>query len=136
VEKQPIRELHFNHCVWVNPIIEALRESECLCLNCGIMKTCPIAKRLFKLCVKEHLAMAITRCFHWEPLPIEEAKWVGHHDDPPCTARLINGSCPVCDITPDMQSTTLYLYCPSCDLLLKDDLKCPKCGQIFKRPNS
>jgi uncharacterized C2H2 Zn-finger protein len=35
-----------------------------------------------------------------------------------------------------MQSTTLYLYCPSCDLLLKDDLKCPKCGQIFKRPNS
>jgi len=66
--KQPIRqEEHFGHKVWVNPTTEALRESECLCLNCGIMKECRIAKKFLKLCIKEHLAITITRCFHWKP---------------------------------------------------------------------
>ena len=135
MEGQPVREKHFGYDVWVNSIMESLRESECLCLNCGIMKDCPIAKKLFKMCVKKHMAMAITRCFHWEPLPTEEAKWVAHHDDPSCTVRLVNGSCPICNITPDMQSTALYPYCPLCDIHL-ENLKCPKCGQTFKRPGS
>ena len=136
-EKQPIRqERHFGCDVWVNPNTEALRETECLCLNCGVMKSCQIAKKLFKLCIKEHLAMAITRCFYWTSLSTKEAKWVEHHDDPPCTARLVNSSCPKCNITPDLQSIALHLYCPSCDLPLEENLKCPKCGQTFKRPGS
>ncbi len=133
---EPIhQEEHFGHKVWVSPRIEALRESECLCLNCGIMKTCPIAKKLFNLCVKEHMAMAITRCFHWKPVEEEEGVWVLHHDDPPCNSRLINGYCPVCNLTPDMQSTAFHLYCPNCNAILDDDHKCSKCGQTFKRPN-
>ncbi|MDP2856195.1 MAG: hypothetical protein Q8N90_03735 [bacterium] len=68
-DKQPIRqESHFGHDVWVNPTIEALRGSECLCRNCGAIVQCPIAKSLLNTCVKEHMAMAITRCFHWKPI--------------------------------------------------------------------
>ncbi len=63
-----------------------------------------------------------------------EPKKVLHHDDPPCTARLDDGFCQTCKFRPDMQSTCLYLYCPSCDKRLKK-LKCPKCGKVFKHPN-
>ncbi|MBI3045934.1 MAG: hypothetical protein HYY86_00095 [Candidatus Harrisonbacteria bacterium] len=68
-----------------------------------------------------------------------KAKWVQHHDDRPCTARLTTQDggrwCPKCKLHPDMQSTCLYPYCPSCDRSLKN-MKCPKCGQIFQRPSS
>lgn len=64
-----------------------------------------------------------------------KAKMVLHHDDPPCTARLDNGFCTKCDLTPDMQSTCFYFYCSSCDIRLKK-LKCPQCGQVFKSPTS
>lgn len=64
-----------------------------------------------------------------------KAKMVLHHDDPPCTARLDNGFCAKCKLTPDMQSTCLYFYCPHCDIRLKK-LKCPQCGQVFKSPTS
>ena len=63
-----------------------------------------------------------------------KVKFVLHHDDPPCTARLNDGFCQKCHLRPDMQSTCLYLYCPSCNRRLKK-LKCPKCGQAFKHPN-
>jgi hypothetical protein len=61
-----------------------------------------------------------------------QAKWVLHHDDPPCTARLIDGFCPECKRFPDMQSTCFYFYCPNCDIRLKE-MECPKCKQTFKR---
>jgi len=64
-----------------------------------------------------------------------KAKLVLHHDDPPCEARLCRGHCPACDLTPDMQSTCLYLYCPTCDVSLEEGMKCPKCGQTFERPD-
>ncbi|MDO8743248.1 MAG: hypothetical protein Q7J30_01660 [Candidatus Azambacteria bacterium] len=60
-----------------------------------------------------------------------KAKKVLHHDDPPCSARLDNGFCHGCNLTPDMQSTCFYLYCPSCDCRL-ENLKCPNCKQTFK----
>lgn len=65
-----------------------------------------------------------------------EAKLVLHHDDPPCSARLLDdGLCIKCNFHPDMQSTCFYFYCPLCDVPLKiNKLKCPKCGQIFKSP--
>ncbi len=65
---------------------------------------------------------------------IMKAKTVLHHDDPPCTARLDNGFCRECGLTPDTQSICFYFYCPSCDCPLAN-LKCPKCKRTFKRPD-
>ena len=67
------------------------------------------------------------------PSAMLKAKMVLHHDDPPCAARLNNGYCTECKFVPDMQSTCLYFYCPSCDCHLKN-LKCPRCGQTFEKP--
>jgi len=62
------------------------------------------------------------------------AKLVLHHDDPPCVARLSDGYCNECRYVPDMQSTCLYSYCPSCDVPLKK-MKCPKCGETLEKVN-
>jgi hypothetical protein len=64
---------------------------------------------------------------------IMKARLVLHHDDPPCQARLHDGHCRVCDIHPDMQSTALWYYCPTCVIPLKD-LTCPACKQTFEKP--
>ena len=64
-----------------------------------------------------------------------KAKLVLHHDDPPCTARLEdNGYCRKCRLHPDMQSTCFYFYCPTCNVRLRKDMKCPQCGQAHERP--
>ncbi len=63
-------------------------------------------------------------------LGLSPAKLVLHHDDPPCEARLVDGRCLKCDLIPDMQSTSLYRYCPDCDVPLKN-MQCPKCRNIF-----
>lgn len=66
---------------------------------------------------------------------VQKAKMVLHHDDPPCDARLVgNGFCLECELFPDMQSTCLIAYCPSCDCPLKN-MKCPKCNQTFVMPS-
>ena len=63
------------------------------------------------------------------------AEWVAHHDDPPCKVRLqANGFCAACRLFPDTQSKALYLYCPHCEVKLKD-MKCKKCGQAYRVPN-
>lgn len=49
---------------------------------------------------------------------IHTAKLVAHHDDSPCTERLVDGFCPQCKFNPDMQSTTLVYYCCHCDVKL------------------
>ena len=61
------------------------------------------------------------------------AKWVLHHDDPPCTARLEGRYCPECRVVANMQSTELYCYCPDCDFELKK-MKCPVCKHKFEKP--
>jgi hypothetical protein len=63
---------------------------------------------------------------------LEKAKLVMHHDDPPCEERLINGCCEKCQCHPDMQSTCLWSYCPTCDVPLQK-MKCPKCLKIFEK---
>ena len=62
-----------------------------------------------------------------------EAKLILHHDDPPCNLRLVNGYCVVCKYVPDMQSTCLYCYCPSCDTKLVSMI-CPTCLTKFENP--
>ncbi|MDD5290445.1 MAG: hypothetical protein PHT40_04640 [Patescibacteria group bacterium] len=61
-----------------------------------------------------------------------EPKWVMHHDDPPCEARLNDDNiCPECGFVPDMQSTCFYAYCPVCNLRLKK-MQCPRCKKTYK----
>jgi len=60
-----------------------------------------------------------------------KVKKVLHHDDPPCRARLVNGYCPKCNFTPDMQSICFWFYCPVCDIPL-EKLKCPRCKKTFE----
>jgi len=62
-EKQPNE-------VWANIEMDELRRKECLCLNCERTKNvveipyspCPVAKQIYELCVKNDMAIAITRC--------------------------------------------------------------------------
>lgn len=65
---------------------------------------------------------------------IQKPKLILHHDDSPCYERLVDGYCEICKVTPDMQSTCLYSYCPYCDVPLKS-MKCPKCKKTFSIGN-
>lgn len=57
------------------------------------------------------------------------------HDDGFCTngekhTELVDYECPICKITPDMQSTCFICYCPDCDIKLKNK-KCIQCLKEF-----
>jgi hypothetical protein len=52
--------------VWCNGPTDDLRKAECLCLNCGVLKQCPVAAQLFDLCKRQGLAMLMTRCPMWQ----------------------------------------------------------------------
>ena len=70
MKEQPVQEVHFEKPVWVNLLTERLRPTECLCLNCQRLldiPKCEIANRLYKVCVEDNVAMAITRCPVWKP---------------------------------------------------------------------
>ena len=65
--RQPAKqETHYGKEVWVNPTTESLRKEECLCLNCAKLKpgpeNCRIAQSFYEICVKENIALAVTRC--------------------------------------------------------------------------
>ena len=67
MKEKPVQETHYNHTVWVNKTTESLRREECLCLNCENLKpnqpdNCHIAQAFYQICVKENVAMTITRC--------------------------------------------------------------------------
>ncbi|MDO8496816.1 MAG: hypothetical protein Q7S43_05195 [bacterium] len=62
-----------------------------------------------------------------------KAEFVVFHDDPPCTARLVNGSCPECKFTPDMQSLSGQYHCPNCHVELQRMI-CPRCLKKFEKP--
>ncbi|MEK7089830.1 MAG: hypothetical protein AAB920_03365 [Patescibacteria group bacterium] len=66
-----------------------------------------------------------------QPKQLPKARWILHHDDPPCYGKLVNWYCPECDIHPDTQSTALHAYCPTCICELKN-MKCPKCKKTFE----
>jgi len=67
---EPVTESHFGADVSVNPLLERMRAEDCLCLNCGKLnpnpsKNCPVAQSLYEICVRENVAMAMTRCPNW-----------------------------------------------------------------------
>jgi hypothetical protein len=62
---------HYGVWVATNVEMDQLRKKECLCLNCtgkifdGVMKTendCITKKELYNICVRDNVAMMITRC--------------------------------------------------------------------------
>lgn len=55
-------ERHHGIVVYVSNRLEKLRKTDCLCLNCVKMDRCPIAKKLFGLCVRHNLALGVSRC--------------------------------------------------------------------------
>ncbi|MBU2638282.1 MAG: hypothetical protein KJ955_04880 [Nanoarchaeota archaeon] len=54
--------------VWANTELDALRRKECLCINCERKdepkpyESCPVAAKIYKVCVEHNMAMAITKC--------------------------------------------------------------------------
>jgi len=70
MKERPKKETHFGKEVWVNPTTESLRKQECLCLNCERLKpgkpdNCPVAQAFYEICVKENIALMVTRCLLW-----------------------------------------------------------------------
>lgn len=54
--------------IWKNIELDELRKTECLCINCDrkndkpVYISCPVAKKIYNICVEHDMAMAITRC--------------------------------------------------------------------------
>ncbi len=72
MKESPKQEEHYGVDVWVNPTMEPMRREECLCTNCNNLKpgevtNCQIASILYPLCVRDNIAMMITRCALWKP---------------------------------------------------------------------
>ena len=70
MKEQPVIEEHHGANVFVNKTTESIRYEECLCLNCGRLKpgesdNCPIAQAFYDICVKENVALMVTRCPVW-----------------------------------------------------------------------
>ena len=70
MKENPVKQEHYGVEVWVNPLTEGMRDEECLCLNCDSLKmgedNCPIAKKLYKICVEDNMALTITICKEFE----------------------------------------------------------------------
>jgi hypothetical protein len=60
------KEKYYGKLVWTHVEMDDLRREQCLCLNCQRMKFCPVAAKLYELCKKEDVALAVTRCPAWE----------------------------------------------------------------------
>lgn len=61
--RQPaVREEHYGVSVLVNPTLEALRRTECLCLHCTRIPGCVQAAEFYRLCQLFNTALAVTRC--------------------------------------------------------------------------
>jgi hypothetical protein len=54
--------------VYANPNMDLLRREECLCINCDRKNepkpyaSCPVAVKIYNICVEHDMAMMITRC--------------------------------------------------------------------------
>jgi hypothetical protein len=68
------RQDHYGTAVWTHLEMDALRKTECLCRLCercnpGQPEHCAIASAMFQVCVAQDIALAVTRCPHFSPLP-------------------------------------------------------------------
>lgn len=156
MKEQPKKEIHYGQEVWVNPTTEGLRKSECLCLNCDNLKlgwknNCPIAQKLYKICVSEDVAMVITRCPLWKEEQTDgqiispheenfmkdfcpashEADFMDSNRKP--AARLV-----LCHDDPPCEEPLVKGHCRTCDITPDTQSKClipycPKCNIRLER---
>lgn len=66
MEDKPELQNHYDKDVWVNKKMEELRREECLCFNCKKIGDCKYASGLYGVCKDGNIALAVTRCKHWE----------------------------------------------------------------------
>lgn len=74
MKEKPRKETHYRQEVSVNPTTEPMRKEECLCLNCGNLKpgqpdNCLMARAFYEICVRENIALMVTRCLSWRQMP-------------------------------------------------------------------
>ena len=67
---KPVKSIFFGKPVWVNLFMESFRQRECLCFSCvnlrpNMSDNCQIAQSFYEICVKEDVALAVTRCPLW-----------------------------------------------------------------------
>ena len=75
--KVPVRQIHYHKTVWTHEVMDAMRKSDCLCLNCenlsredsttGAKFPCRVANQLTLICQQQDTALAMTRCPKWSP---------------------------------------------------------------------
>ena len=73
--KLPVKQIHDHKTVWTHEVMDLLRKSDCLCLNCdnlahedptiGTKFPCKIAGQLLIICQQQDTALAVTRCPKW-----------------------------------------------------------------------
>lgn len=71
MDGKPRKGIYYGKVVWINPLLEEIRKKECLCLNCKNFKpkwsnNCIVAEKLYKICVENDLALAVSRCPFWQ----------------------------------------------------------------------
>jgi hypothetical protein len=76
MKANPVLENHYGMDVWVSPLLEELRHSECLCFSCTKLviggkqeDNCRIASLLYAVCRETGIAAPVVRCpaFDAEP---------------------------------------------------------------------
>ena len=72
MKNNPVKVDAHGSRVWSNVAVDELRRTECLCVNCGRLRTgsadnCQFAQRLYEICKDGSIALLLTRCKHWEP---------------------------------------------------------------------
>lgn len=75
----------YGETVSVNPLMDFLRKTQCLCLNCelmtGIKETnCKLAQNIYEMCVENYMSMAITKCKSYETKNVYK-KTLKYHED-------------------------------------------------------
>ena len=64
---KPIQIEKYGTTVWANEDMELIRKNECLCLHCGSLGSCDIAREGYHMCKKYNVAFMMTRCPFWKP---------------------------------------------------------------------
>ena len=75
--KTPVKQVHNHKKVWTHEVMDALRASDSLCLNCDMREhmdlttgdkfPCRIANQFLLICQQHNVALAVTRCPFWVP---------------------------------------------------------------------
>jgi hypothetical protein len=68
MEKKYEQYDHHGKTVWVDPALKGKHREMCLCWDCKLFipsdrdKNCPIASKLFNICVEYNLTTPVTEC--------------------------------------------------------------------------